>query len=330
MTMDRRHFTLTLGAALSAPAVVRAQTGGVEAMRQASRDLDQMHTILVQSGDTVIVEEAPRGPGLDRVANIKSCSKSLVALLLGEMIADGTIPGVDATLGDVAPKLLPDDATEGAAALTMEDLVTLRMGLERTSGGNYGAWVSSRDWVGYALTRDRVAENGGRMLYSTGTTHVLGAALATAAGETLLTLMRRHLGSPLGIEIPSWTRDPQGFYFGGNEMALTPRDMLRVARTMRDGGRLDSEQVLSADWITASQVARTQSPYSGLAYGYGWFLTRSGWTLARGYGGQIIAAHGARGLAVAISSDPTQPARSGGYFGDLMALLDGPVSALAA
>ena len=60
----------------------------------------------------------------------------------------------------------------------------------------------------------------------------------------------------------------------------------------------------------------------------GWFLSRSGYALGRGYGGQIIAAHKRRNLAVAITSDPTKPARSGGYFGDLMRLLDGPVLAI--
>jgi hypothetical protein len=32
---------------------------------------------------------------------------------------------------------------------------------------------------------------------------------------------------------------------------------------------------------------------------------------------------------VAITSDPTRPARSQGYFGDLMQLLDEPILALA-
>ncbi|HEU0162021.1 MAG TPA: hypothetical protein VFQ69_06430, partial [Rhizomicrobium sp.] len=82
-------------------------------------------------------------------------------------------------------------------------------------------------------------------------------------------------------------------------------------------------------WIAASVTPRTRSPFSGLAYGYGWFLSDSGWVIARGYGGQIIAAHPAKRLAVAITSDPAQPARSEGYFGVLMNLLEGPVLALA-
>lgn len=321
-------WTVAAGAALAAPAVLRAQDA-VAAARDAALGLDQLHAILVQRGGERVIAEAPRGAGLERVANVKSCSKSVLALLLGSALERGEVPSLSVRLGEVAPGLVPADATEGAADLTLEHLVTLRAGLQGTSGGNYGAWVGSRDWVGYVLRQPRIAPNGGRMIYSTGTTHVLGAALAVATGQSLLDLARERLGGPLGIEVPGWTRDPQGFYFGGNEMALTPEAMLRVAVMVRDGGRHGGAQVIGADWIAASRVVRTRSPFSGLGYGYGWFLSESGWMLARGYGGQVIAAHAERGLAVAITSDTDRPARSEGYFGDLMRLLDGPVLALA-
>jgi CubicO group peptidase (beta-lactamase class C family) len=71
-------------------------------------------------------------------------------------------------------------------------------------------------------------------------------------------------------------------------MALTPRAMLRIAGLLRDSGRYDGAQIISADWIASSLVRRTQSPFSGLDYGYGWFLSSSGYAIARGYGGQII------------------------------------------
>ncbi|WP_289156008.1 serine hydrolase [uncultured Salipiger sp.] len=324
---SRRRFIIASAGALATPSVLRAQS--VETLREAATGLDQLHAILVQRGDETLLAEAPRGPGLGRVANIKSCSKSVLALLLGTAIERGEIAGLDATLSEVSPDLIPSDATEGAGDLTMSDLVTLRAGLEGTSGGSYGAWVSSPNWVAYALRQPRVAPNGGRMIYSTGTTHVLGAALATATGKSLLQLARERLGAPLGIEVPAWTRDPQGFYFGGNEMALTPEAMLRIAVLMRDGGAWDGTQVIARDWVTRSQEGQTRSRWSGLDYGYGWFLSPSGWTIGRGYGGQIIAAQPERGLAVTITSDPTRPARSAGYFGDLMALLDGPVLGLA-
>ncbi|MBB3139924.1 serine hydrolase domain-containing protein [Halomonas organivorans] len=331
--ITRRAFTRLALAGLVSPlsgtitATAFAQQG--LSLDQALNRLDQLHSIQVQLGDRLIIAEAPRGPGLDALANIKSCSKSLVALLLGSCIDTGEIPSVASRLIDVAPAIVPPNATEGVDDLTLEDLVTLRAGLESTSGKRYGAWVASSDWLDDALTQPMVARPGGRMIYSTGTTHVLGAALAEASGQSLLELARGRLGAPMGFDIPPWVRDPQGYYLGGNEMALTPRAMLSLARLIRDGGHFDGQQVIPADWIQASLEPRAHSPYSGMGYGYGWFISDSGYVLARGYGGQVIAAHRERGLAVAITSDPSRPARSAGYFGDLMRLLDGPVLRLA-
>lgn len=324
--MHRRTFLTTTAAAFCAPFLARAQT---DDLRSAIDALPQLHSIQVSKGDETVIAEAPRGPGLDRLANIKSCSKSIVALLLGAAIDRGEVASVQAPLSEVAPNILPSNATPGAADITLEDLVTLRAGLERTSGQNYGAWVNSRNWLADALSRPMVAEPGGQMLYSTGSTHILGAALAEATGQSLLAQARERLGRPLSIEIPPWTRDPQGYYMGGNEMALRPAAMLKIAKLMRDDGQFEGEQVIPQSWVAASTIPYARSPWSGLSYGYGWFLSPSGYTLARGYGGQVIASHKARNLAVAITSDPNQPARSGGYFGDLMRLLDGPVLALA-
>lgn len=317
---------LSAGGLLATPFIFRLQAADLGTQ---IADLPHLHSIQVHRGSDVLFEAAPRGPGLRGLANIKSCSKSVVALLLGAAIDRGVIASVDATLNDVAGRLVSPGATEGAGEITLEDLVTLRAGLERTSGANYGAWVSSSNWVAYALSRPMVARPGGRMLYSTGSTHVLGAALAEASGRSLHDLVRDWLGAPLDMQIPPWSRDPQGYFLGGNDMALRPVDMLKLAKLMRDGGRYGEAQVISESWIDASTRTRARSPWSGLGYGYGWFLSRSGYVLGRGYGGQIIASHRARGLAIAITSDPTQPARSDGYFGDLMRLLDGPVMQMA-
>ena len=307
------------------PGLLRAQGATIEA---ALAELPQLHSLQVRKGGDTILAVAPRGPGLDRLANIKSCSKSLVALMLGAALDRGEIASVDVTLAEAAPRLLPRDAAPEVGRITLGQLASLRAGLERTSGPNYGGWIASSNWIADALSRPMVADPGGPMLYSTGSTHVLGAALTEITGLSLLDQARERLGRPMALEIPPWTRDPQGFYLGGNEMALRPTDLLKIAVLMRDEGRYDGQQVISRDWIEASRQRRTRSPWSGLSYGYGWFLSPSGYVLGRGYGGQVVAAHPERDLAVAITSDPTLPARSGGYFGELMALLDGPILSL--
>jgi CubicO group peptidase (beta-lactamase class C family) len=327
--LTRRSFTALAAGGLAMAFVRSAGAQARSDLAEAIETMPQLHSLQVQRGTDVLFAEAPRGGGLDSSANIKSCAKSIVALLLGAAIDRGEIASVGARLGDVAPAIIPADATQGVADITMEDLVSLRAGLEPTSGPNYGSWVGSSNWLAYALRRPMIADPGSRMIYSTGTTHILGAALSEATGESLLDQARSRLGAAMDFEVPPWTRDPQGYYLGGNEMALTPRAMLKIAVMVRDGGRFEGRQVLPADWVDASLIPQGRSPWSGLRYGYGWFLSDTGFAIARGYGGQIIAAHRERGLAVAITSDPNQPARSEGYFGDLMRLLDEPVLAMA-
>ena len=321
MTLSRRTL-LASGLAASLPLSVLADTNRAEDRAQS---LDQLHSLLVLQNGTPLIEQRFRGAALDRPASIKSVSKTLVATLLGIAIDKGAIPAVTATLGDTAPGLIPKNADPRVCDITLEDLVTLRAGLERTSGPNYGEWVSSSNWVANALSRPLVAEPGRQMLYSTGSTHVLGAALTEATGKPLLTLARDWLGKPLGIDIPPWTRDPQGYYMGGNEMALSPRDMARFGEMIRQGGLWNGTRVVSETWITNSLTPVTRSPWSGLGYGYGWFTgqTRAtSYALARGYGGQVICIAPEAGVTIAITSDPLRPARSGGYFGDLMNLIE--------
>ncbi|MFQ6546502.1 serine hydrolase domain-containing protein [Aestuariibius sp. 2305UL40-4] len=322
--MFTRRHTLAMGAAaLAAPALAQADPWA--ALRQRIAEIDRLRGVIVlQNGEERVAERA-NGRGLNSRYNVKSVSKTFVATLLGAAIDRGVIPSVNTTIAQAAPRLIPAAADPRARDITMEDLVTLRAGLERTSGGNYGEWISSSNWVSNALARPMIAKPGGRMLYSTGSTHILGAVLAEASGQSLLTLARRWLGDPLGIEIPAWTRDPQGYYLGGNEMALTPRAMARFGEMIRQTGAWNGTQVVSEAWITESFEPRTASRWSGLGYGYGWFLGRTGGTeyaLARGYGGQIICVAPSIGLTIVIVSDPTQPARSGGFFSVLMNLIE--------
>ena len=331
-SLSRRRQVLAGAAAFAAmPALAAAQplarpTAGAAWARTAgtARGLDQLHALVIAHRGEVVLAEAFRGPPVDRAVNVKSVSKTIVAALTGAAIDRGEIAGLDATLGTLIPDLIPEAADPRVRGITVADLVTMQAGLERTSGPGYGAWVSSRDWVGYALSRPFVAEPGARMLYSTGSMHVLGAALSRASGQSLLALARARLGDPLGIEIPAWTRDPQGFYLGGNEMALAPLALIRFGEMYRAGGRWNEAQVLSHAWVDASLVPRTRSPFSGLDYGYGWFLGRERGqrlALARGYGGQLLCLVPDLALTVAITSDPTRPARSEGYFGELRRLI---------
>ncbi|GHB11959.1 6-aminohexanoate-dimer hydrolase [Salinicola rhizosphaerae] len=312
--------------AVSLPDAVR------ERVTERASDLPRSHTLLVAiDGDTVI-DEGFRGHSTRETANIKSLSKTVIAALVGIAIDRGVFESVNQPIVELLGDRVPADLDPRVDEITVGHLLSMQAGLERTSGANYGGWVASANWVANALERPFVGEIGGRMLYSTGNTHLLSAALTEASGRSTLALAREWLGEPLSVAVPPWTRDPQGIYFGGNEMGLTPQALLRFGEMIRQRGEFGDERVLSAAWIDRSWQPRTRSFYNGDDYGYGWFTTtlageavHYGW----GYGGQLLYVVPSRELTVVMTSDPSPPASGSAYNARVEALVGELIEATA-
>jgi CubicO group peptidase (beta-lactamase class C family) len=260
------------------------------AMDRALR-LRRLRSLLLSIDGTLVEERYYNGARPSRRANVKSASKSLLSILVGIAIDRGYISSVRAPIGQFFPEYFRGADDSPKKTITIEDLLTMRSGLETTSNRNYGRWVQSRNWVRHVLTRPMVDVPGGRMIYSTGNSHLLSAILTRTTGTSTLDFARRYLAGPLGIQLGPWLRDPQGIYFGGNEMHLTPRAMIEIGELYLNRGRFGDKQVVSEGWIRESLEPRTRSRWSGRQYAYGWWI----WTLgghpayyAWGHSGQFI------------------------------------------
>ena len=294
-----------------------------DAVRSAEA-LPRLKGMIVSRDGQIVLERYWRGAGPDRRTNVKSVSKSVLSALVGIAIARGDLRGVDQRVADVLPERFGPRVEPVKRAITVGHLLSMTAGLESTSFGDYGAWVQSRDWVGYVLSRPMEAAPGERMVYSTGSTHLLSAVLTRATGQSTYAYARRHLAGPLGIELRPWQRDPQGIYFGGNDMYLTPREMLRFGELYLDGGAYRGRQVVPRAWVEESFRPRTRSGWSGHAYGYGWWAKESGGHpvyFAWGYGGQyVFVAPSLRMVAVFVSE--ADGPRDPGHLPAIHAILD--------
>lgn len=307
-----------------------ARTTGLDAARLAevrgrAERLDRLRALIVARDGEILAEHYAGGYAPDRPANIKSASKSVLAAMTGIAIAEGVLEGVDQRVAPILADALPADPDPRLGEITVGHLLAMQAGLEPTSGRRYGAWAVSANPVRYALAREFVDEPGGRMLYSTGTSHLLSAVLTRASGESTLALARRWLGEPLGATIPPWSRDPQGVYIGGNEMAMSPRALLAFGEMYRTGGLHDGQRVLPEAWVRASWTPQDRSPRSGTAYGYGWWIKRArGHAVyyAWGFGGQMVFVVPSLSLTVVMLSDPDARSTEGGHLQALHALLD--------
>lgn len=291
---------------------------------ERAQQTDRLHSLLVLHRGEPVSELVRAGPGLAQPANIKSVSKTVLSVLGGIAIERGLIESADTPLVDILGERFPANATPGAEAITFGHALAMQIGLESTSGRNYGRWVQSSDWVAHVLTRPMVDRPGGRMIYSTGSTHLAAAALVEASGRDLASLAREWLGEPLNIRIPDWLADPQGIHFGGNEMVLSPRALARLGELYRQGGQLNGSQIVSAEWIARSWDANGRSPWTGDDYGYCWFITEIAGLNAyygRGFGGQALFVVPEAELTVVITSDPNPPSSGGWQFRQLRELV---------
>lgn len=266
--------------------------------------LGPINSILIRQDGSLIVEEYFRGMHSERANNIKSASKSILSILTGIAIDKGYLEGVDQTIEKFFPEYFDETRDAIKASITIGDLLTMRAGLQSTSGRNYGRWVTSNDWVRYVLDRPLEGEPGVQRIYSTGTTHLLAVILARATGMSTLAFANRYLFEPMDIRVAGWDRDPQGNYLGGNNMALRPLDMIKIGQMMMDMGVYNKEQIVSPEWILMS-IEPVTGRKSVNEYGYLWFRRMAGdyhVIYAWGNGGQFITIIPELDAVIAITS----------------------------
>ena len=293
-------------------------------LRSEAGRLRQLHTLRVSHHGTLVGEYNDRPGRAAAPANVKSASKSVIALLVGIAQSQGHLPALDTPITRWFPEAARDPDRR-KRAITLEHLLGMQAGLESTSGGQYGRWVRSRHWVQFALSRPLVAAPGAGMQYSTGSSHLLSAILTKATGQSTHAYAQRVLAAPLGFTLARWPRDPQGIYFGGNEMLLTPAQMVAIGELWRGKGRVGPRQVVPEAWVSASCTPRTRSVYDPTReYGLGWWVQDIGGQracFAWGFGGQYIMVFPSLDLVVTATSSTTVSDERHGHRAALFELL---------
>jgi CubicO group peptidase (beta-lactamase class C family) len=258
---------------------------------ETANSLPRIKSLIVSQNGELILEQYFNGTNQEDQSNIKSVSKSVISALVGIAIHQGHIDSIQQPITEYFGEDWAND-NPLKKEITVQNLLTMQSGLETTSNRNYGKWIGSSNWVAFALQQPLETAPGRLMEYSTGNTHLLSAILTKATNLNTLDFAREALTEPLGFQLMPWPRDPQGIYFGGNDMELTPRQMLLFGELYLNHGALNGTQVIPRQWIddtlrNSVQSRRDRSRF----YGYGWWIkemaghnTHYAW----GFGGQFI------------------------------------------
>ncbi len=218
---------------------------------------------------------------------LHSTTKTFTGTLIGLAIADGKLASVRAPVMPFFQGADLRDRDPRKAKLTVEDLLTMRSGLEYHEGQDDRYFHLEACAAEAFLGRPLAADPGSRWNYSTGDSQVLAELVRRTTGKTPLAYAEEKLFAPLGIRDVRWLADGSGTQFGGYGLFLRPRDLARFGQLLAGRGRWKGAQLVPAAWLAEATRAHVETPWAG-AYAYqGWIP--SGVPIAfatRGYQGQ--------------------------------------------
>ena len=209
--------------------------------------------VAAHAGD-VVAEDYLVGDA-DTLRDTRSCTKTVLGMLLGQAIDRGLVAGVDARVLELLGGRQPAaHAGPAKQALTVKELLTMSSCLDcndwdDSSPGNEELMYPQRDWLQFAL--DLPVRSGRGFNYCTAGVVTLGIALEHAVGEQLSAFARRALFEPLGIDRAEWQETPDGHTSTAGGLRLTSRALLALGELYLGGGR----SIVPAAWVRESLQA---------------------------------------------------------------------------
>ena len=237
-------------------------------------DLPLDSVIIVRHGNLVLEEYPNPRYGPEEPHILYSTTKSVTSALIGIAIGQGAIESVDQQVADFfsGRRIAHLDARK--RSMTLEHLLTMSCGFEWEGPDDHlhtwGQALRSGNPIQFMLDQPLSNAPGTEWYYNGGCSHLLSAILTEATGRSTLGYAHEFLFAPLGITKMRWPRDPQGIYFGGQDIWLRPRDMAKLGTLFLNGGEWGGTQVVPADWVARS-AETVFTVADGVGYGYQWW-----------------------------------------------------------
>lgn len=285
---------------------------------------DRSVTALVVMKDGKIAHESYHMGTLPDDLRISwSVAKSYLSALMGIVVAQGNIDSLDDPVTKYAKDLV-GTAYEGATirnVLNMASGVTFdedyldfnsdinKMGRVLAMGGSMDKFAAGLD------ARDRDA--GVAWQYVSIDTHIIGMIIRGATGRDIPDLMTEKLLTPLGLEAdPIYLTDGDGVAFVLGGLNLTTRDYARLGQMFLQGGQYNGQQIVPADWVTASTTPSAPTADGEIQYGYQWWMpadAAEGEYFARGIYGQYIYIDNTSGVVISTNAADRQFKEPGSF-----------------
>ena len=262
----------------------------------------------------LLFEAYAPGYAADDRHDIRSATKSITALLVGELLEDKSLKSVKAKVADILPDefaMIPKDSPKHD--ITVEDLLTMRSGLAcndwvPASVGHEDKMYKTRDWTAFLLGQPMAYEGGKHFSYCTGGVVLLGRVIQKLSGRDVPAFAQDRLFGPLGIKGAKWESTPKGYTDTGGHLRLSLRDLYKIGLLVAGNGMVpgissdgtdvaQTSQIVAQKWLRNATREHTTIDGRRERYGYLWWLDSGE---VKGKPVSLIYAHGNGGTFVFI------------------------------
>ena len=237
--------------------------------------------------------------------SLQSVTKSVTSAALGIAIDQGLISGVDVPALSFFQAYSPDLTDPRKGDMKLEDLLTMRSGIEWSEDTPYTdpensciLMEASDEWVPFVLGYPMDSDPGTVWEYNSGASVLLGKIVQVATGQRIDAWAKEQLFDPLGIQDFYWKITPSGEVDTEGGLYLSAQDLARIGYLFLRGGMWGDQRILSEDWVRASTapIVTDIQPENGRTdpgYGYQWWVPdhdgeNTSVFAGNGYGGQFL------------------------------------------
>jgi CubicO group peptidase (beta-lactamase class C family) len=271
----------------------------LEMLRNIQSSTLDFHSILIIRNGTIVTEVywAPYNKNI--IHNVKSASKSIISALVGIALEKKYLNNLHQKVSEFFPEYVHDQSKQD---ISLYDLLTMTAGFNWMEDSGPSPY-DLENWIKIPM-RDKPGE---KFEYNTMLPHMMSAILTKVSGESTKNFADTYLFNPLGIKSYRWTKSSDGYYHGGSDIFLTPRDMAKFGYLFLNKGKWNQQQIVSEEWVKESTSLKVKIPDNvsyamDLDYGYWWWIQDKGY-MAWGAGGQYIIVRPDLDLVVVITAN---------------------------